>query len=362
MTVSDRQDLLSLSVDELSRLLDSRSRALEVRRWIDSARPAPAGLPARIPGVTPSAWDRVREACRVPDWRIDRRDEAEDGTVKYVIGLEGASIETVLIPGRGRSTVCVSSQVGCSRRCRFCATAGLGFVRQLSPGEIVLQYLIARAEAPVGRPARTVVFMGMGEPMDNLDAVLAAVERLIEHPAPSLAERHVTVSTSGVLPGMRRFLAAGRGLLALSLNGTTDDQRARLMPHARQWPVADLIAALREHARRKQSHRHLVVYVLWAGLNDSDEDAERLAALLDGVAAHVNLIPHNPIAGSSLRPPASDRILRFHEILRERGVRCLVRTARGEGIAAACGQLALRSSAGGTDMGAGLASAARPCG
>ncbi|MBN2371862.1 MAG: 23S rRNA (adenine(2503)-C(2))-methyltransferase RlmN [Vicinamibacteria bacterium] len=358
MVVADRLDLLSLSTEELGLLLDSRARAFAVRRWLDSARPAPGELPRLVPGVTPRAWDRVREACRAPRWRIERRDVAEDGTVKCLIGVDGARIETVLIPGRGRSTVCVSSQAGCSRRCRFCATAGLGFVRQLSPGEIVLQYLIARAEAPPGRPARNVVFMGMGEPMDNLDAVRIAIERLTERPAPCLAARHITVSTSGVLPEMRRFLATGRGSLALSLNGTTDEQRIRLMPHARQWPIAELIAVLRENARRNPSLRHLVVYVLWAGVNDSDEDAERLAALLDGVSAHVNLIPHNPFPESPLRPPSCGRILRFHEILRARGVRCLVRAARGAGIAAACGQLALRSDAGRTNAEVGLGEAA----
>jgi 23S rRNA (adenine2503-C2)-methyltransferase len=345
MKAPERLDLLALSVNQLTRLLDSRTRALAVRRWIDAARPAPVTLPERIPGVTRQAWDRIREACRIPFWSIKRRDEAADHTVKYVIGLESAKVEAVLIPGRDRSTVCVSSQSGCTRRCIFCATASMGFVRQLTPGEIVLQYLIARAEAPPERPARNVVFMGMGEPMDNLDAVSVAIERLIEHPAPSLSDRHITVSTSGVLPEMRRFLSRGLGRLALSLNGTTDEQRGRLMPHTNAWPITELITVLRESTRLRPWQRHLIAYVLWEGVNDADADAERLAALLDGVPAQVNLIPHNAVPDLPFQPPTSERTLRFHSLLRERGVRCVVRAARGCWISAACGQLALRSVA-----------------
>ena len=329
----------ALPFDTLAGLLGSRARASAARRWLYGGEP-PAALPSRIPGVAPAAWEAVRQAAPLPAWRVARRQRSADGTVKFALDFAGAAAETVLIPGRARSTVCVSSQAGCSRSCAFCATARLGLSRNLDAGEIVLQYAIAAAEAARGAPARNVVFMGMGEPMDNLDAVMSAVDRLLERPRPGLAARHVTVSTSGVLPGMKRFLREGRGNLALSLNATTDAQRGRLMPHTRTWPVRALLEALREDQARHPERRYFVEYVLWAGVNDAGADAARLVTLLDGLNAHVNLIPHNPFAGSDLRPPSDEVVARFQRALAAAGVRCLVRAPRGRDIAAACGQLA----------------------
>jgi 23S rRNA (adenine2503-C2)-methyltransferase len=249
-------------------------------------------------------------------------------------------VETVRIPGRGRSTVCVSSQAGCTRRCTFCATATLGFERQLAADEIVLQVMLARAEAPRSAPVKNVVFMGMGEPMDNLDAVLRAVRVLTQAPAPQLRMSAITVSTAGVLPGLRRFLRDCSASLALSLNATDDATRAHLMPHGRTWPIADLLAALRADAERHPRRVHFIEYVLLAGVNDGDRDAERLVALLAGVPARVNVIAHNGFAGSAFRPPSDDRVLAFQARVAAAGIRCLVRWPRGREIAAACGQLA----------------------
>jgi 23S rRNA (adenine2503-C2)-methyltransferase len=330
-----------LTLDELASRLGSRARALAARKWLFGAKPVPAALPDRIPGVSTEAWASLRATAPLPPWRITGRRKAPDGTIKFVLDLSGAAVETVLIPGPGRSTVCVSSQAGCTRHCRFCATATLGFTRPLAAGEIVLQYLVARAAARREDPARNVVFMGMGEPMDNLDAVLAAVGRLTDDGAPRLAAANVTVSTSGVVPGMERFLRECPAHLALSLNATTDRERERLMPHTRTWPIAALLDTLRADHRRGSGRRYFIEYVLWAGVNDSDADATRLAALLDGLPAHVNLIPHNRFAGSALEPPAPDRVRTFQRLVHDAGVRCLVRLPRGAEIAAACGQLAL---------------------
>jgi 23S rRNA (adenine2503-C2)-methyltransferase len=338
---SPQPSLSGLGLDALAEALGSRTRALAARRWLYTCRPVPAALPERVPAVAADAWERLRGAAPLPRWRLDRRVTSVDGTVKYALEMEGASVETVLIPTGTRSTVCVSSQSGCTRSCRFCATATLGFRRQLTAGEIVLQYLVAASEARPRAPARNVVFMGMGEPMDNLDEVMAAVDRLLEPPLPRLGAAHVTVSTSGVLPGLRRFLREGRGQLALSLNATTDAAREALMPHNRLWPIRALLEALREDQARGSGRRYFIEYVLWAGVNDSDDDAGRLAGLLRGLDAHVNLIPHNPFPGSSLRAPTADDVARFRALLRAAGLRCLVRTPRGREIAAACGQLAL---------------------
>ncbi len=309
--------LLATTLPELSDALGSRTRALRA----------------------------LREAWRgPPPAQVRARHVAGDGTTKYVIETGGSRIETVLIPGRGRSTVCVSSQAGCTRDCTFCATRSLGFVRQLEAAEIVAQYAVVRADAPADAPARNVVFMGMGEPMDNLDAVLRAVAVLTQAPAPQLRARSVTVSTSGVLPGMRRFLAESAASLALSLNATTDDVRARLMPQTRTWPIAALLGCLRQHAGRDPRRLFFVEYVLFDGVNDADADADRLVRLLEGIPARVNLIPHNPFPGSPLAPPPPERVLAFHRRVADRGVICLLRRPRGRDVAAACGQLALASS------------------
>jgi 23S rRNA (adenine2503-C2)-methyltransferase len=356
------------TLDALTQALGSRARALAARRWLYACRPGPpTQLPERIPGVAPEPWGRLRARAPLPVWSEAERDLAPDGTIKFALSFaehvsdarrlpllaDGSRplparrpvrVETVLIPTRGRSTVCVSSQVGCTRRCAFCATATLGFARQLEAGEIVLQYALAQAAAPAHAPARNVVFMGMGEPLDNLDAVLEAIAVLTDEGAPRLAAGHVTVSTSGVLPGLRRFLASSRAHLALSLNATTDAQRERLMPHTRTWPIGALLEALRVDAAAGSGRRYFIEYVLWDGENDHDEDARRLVALLAGLPAHVNLIPHNPFPESPLRPAAPARVLAFQQRLTAAGVRALVRQPRGREIAAACGQLALRAN------------------
>jgi len=337
--------LTGLPLAGLTALLGSRTRALAARRWLLETRPVPTVLPARIPGVTPRAWEAVRGEAPLPEWRLADRLEAPDGTVKLALSLRDAAIETVLIPAEDRSTVCVSSQAGCTRHCVFCATATIGFRRQLTAGEIVLQYLIARAEAPSEQPARNVVFMGMGEPMDNLDAVLAAVDVLTDDASPRLSADHVTVSTAGVLPEMQRFLRSSRAQLALSLNATTDEQRERLMPHNRVWPIARLLGALAEDDALGARRRYFIEYVLWRDVNDTDADARRLVSLLRELPAHVNLIPHNAFPGSPFEPPSPERVLEFQKIVHDGGVRCLVRWPRGRQIAAACGQLALRTAA-----------------
>lgn len=336
--------LTGLTFAELTDALGSRTRALAARKWLFGVRPLPQVLPARIAGVAAERWSTLRERSPLPSWEPAGLREDPDGTTKIALRLGQATVETVLIPADGRSTVCVSSQAGCTRHCRFCATATLGFGRQLAAAEIVLQYAIARASAPDDRPARNVVFMGMGEPLDNLDEVLRAVDVLTGEAAPGLGHQHVTVSTSGVLPEMKRFLATSRAQLALSLNATTDEQRERLMPHNRTWPIAALLGALRADAASGSGRRYFVEYVLWRDVNDTDDDARRLAALLADLPAHVNLIPHNAFEGNPLVSPAPDRVLLFQKIVHDAGVRCLIRWPRGRGIAAACGQLALVSS------------------
>ena len=331
------RDLLASTVADLEGPLESRTRALALRRFLIGE--PPGALPARVAGVAQRAWARLREESFFPAWSEVSRATSGDGTIKLALSLGDATVETVLIPGRGRSTVCVSSQAGCTRRCDFCATARLGVGRNLRAGEIVLQYLAAAAADPE-HPPRNVVFMGMGEPLDNLDAVLAATRSLTDV-FPGLSPRHVTVSTAGVLPGMKRFLAESDANLALSLNATTDAVRTRLMPHNVRWPLAALLSLLREEGARRPGRRFFVEYVLLAGVNDGEDDARRLAALVRGIDAQVNVIPHNPFPGSSYAAPSRAATLRFQDRVKAQGVKSIVRWPRGRDIAGACGQLAL---------------------
>ncbi len=330
--------LPALTLDELTAELGSRARGIELLRWLHAQRPLPRELPARIDGVSHRAWSALREKTPWSVPELVDEQVAADGTTKLALRFGDQTIETVRIPAQGRDTVCISSQSGCTRRCVFCATQTLGFRRHLNAAEMLFQFMIARG--------RNVVFMGMGEPMDNLDEVLRAVKVLTQSPAPQLRCQSVTVSTSGVLPGVLRFLAESKASLALSLNATTDETRAQLMPHTRTWPIAALLGALRDDAGKNPKREHLIEYVLFEGVNDSDADADRLAQLLVGVPSRLNLIPYNPFPGGTLKPPPDARVLAFHERMAKLGALCVVRWPKGRDIAAACGQLALRSRPG----------------
>ena len=334
-------DALAATVGDLESLLGSGSRALALRRVL-LAGPLQA-LPSRVPGVSEMILAPLRGALVLPSARISSTLEAEDGTTKWALQFgDGQSAETVLIPSRTRATVCVSSQSGCTRACAFCATATLGFRRNLTAGEIVHQYLIAReAAAEAGLEASNVVFMGMGEPLDNLDAVLAAVRSLVDV-FPGLSPRRVTVSTSGVAPRMGRFLRESRASLALSLNASDDETRTRIMPHNRTWPLASIMNALRE-ASSERPRRYFVEYVQLPGVNDSAADAARISELLRGLDVHVNVIPHNPFPGSPFHAPAREDTLRFHDQIKARGLTGIIRWPRGRDVSGACGQLALRA-------------------
>ncbi len=335
-------DALAATVGDLKPLLGSESRALALRRAL-LAGPL-SSLPSKVPGVAESVLGPLRASLALPSARIASTLQAGDGTTKWAMEFgDGLSAETVLIPSRTRGTVCVSSQSGCTRACAFCATATMGFRRNLTAGEIVHQYLIARdAAESAGLEASNVVFMGMGEPLDNLDAVLAAARSLVDV-FPGLSPRRVTVSTSGVVPRMARFLRESRASLALSLNASDDETRTRIIPHNRTWPLASIMNVLRE-AAAERPRRFFIEYVQLPGLNDSAADAARIAVLLRGLDVHVNVIPHNPFPGSPFQAPAREDTLRFHDQIKAQGLAGIIRWPRGREVAGACGQLALRTA------------------
>jgi 23S rRNA (adenine2503-C2)-methyltransferase len=260
---------------------------------------------------------------------------------------DGALIESVLMhyPARGssreRHTLCISSQAGCAVGCPFCATGELGFGRDLEVAEIVDQARYAQRRLAVdGRHLTNIVFMGMGEPLLNLDRVLEAVAALNDPARFGLGARHITVSTSGVVPGIRRLTALGpQFTLAISLHAARDALRDVLVPLNRRWPVAEVVAAARDHARatgRRISYEITMI----GGVNDTDQDAQALADLLRGDHAHVNLIPMNPVAHTPWVASPMPVIERFAGSLRDAGIGVTVRRNRGQEVGAACGQLA----------------------
>ncbi len=249
-----------------------------------------------------------------------------------------AEVETVLMRYPGRATVCVSSQAGCAMGCTFCATGQAGFERHLGTGEIVEQVVRAQHASP--QRVSNVVFMGMGEPLANLDATLAAVERL--HDDFGLSARHITVSTVGIVPGIRRLAAQPLPVtLAVSLHAPDDELRDQLVPINRRYPLDDVLAAAGEYLETS-GRRLSFEYAMIDGVNDSSGQASLLARRLRGLGAHVNLIPLNPTAGFGVPASPPERIARFAERLRAGGVNATVRRNRGTTIDAACGQLRAR--------------------
>jgi 23S rRNA (adenine2503-C2)-methyltransferase len=312
--------------------------------WRRHARSA-----SEMRGLPTELRRRIDAAYRLDTLNATDVRPADGGlTLKALHTLaDGALIESVLMryPARTgrreRSTVCISSQVGCAVGCPFCATGELGFGRDLSTAEIVDQVRwAARSLAVGGRRLTNVVFMGMGEPLLNLDRVLDAVGALADPDRFGLGARHVTVSTSGVVPGIRRLTALGpQFTLAVSLHAARDSLRDVLVPLNRRWPVAEVVAAAGEHARAT-GRRISYEYTMIAGINDTAVDAEALAALLRGALAHINLIPMNPVAHTPWTASPMATIEAFAARLGTAGIPVTIRRNRGQEIGAACGQLA----------------------
>ncbi len=267
---------------------------------------------------------------------------SEDGTKKFLLKLhDGEHIETVLIPGDDHDTLCVSTQVGCAMGCRICRTAKMGLKRNLSAAEILAQLLTVRRQVTDSR-ITNVVFMGMGEPLANLEETVRAIGIMTHPNGPQISWRRVTVSTSGLVPRIRELGDIARVKLAVSLNAVTDEQRDAIMPINRKYPLSELLQCLKEYPLAR-GNRITIEYVLIDRFNDSDADARQLVRLLNPIKAKVNLIPLNDEPGAEFRAPSAERVLRFQEILMSRSLVTVVRRSRGKDILAACGQLAAAS-------------------
>ena len=328
-----------------------RARQIRDAIWRQNAQTAEEML------TLPAAFrSRLAHAFRIDTIVEDEIRLADAGLTEKTLHLlsDGALIESVLMhyPARGfagssrplhreRHTLCISSQAGCAVGCPFCATGELGLGRDLETAEIVDQVRHAASRlAATGRNLTNVVFMGMGEPLLNLDRVLEAVAILSDPRQFGLGARHVVVSTSGVVPGIRRLTALGpQFTLAVSLHAARDPLRDVLVPLNRRWPVAEVVAASRDHALAT-GRRVSYEYVMISGVNDTDVDADALATLLRGDLAHVNLIPMNPVAHTPWTASPPERVAQFAARIRRSGVGVTVRANRGQDAGAACGQLA----------------------
>ncbi|KAJ1689660.1 hypothetical protein LUZ63_013815 [Rhynchospora breviuscula] len=268
--------------------------------------------------------------------------KASDGTRKILFSLEdGSVIETVVIPcDRGRTTVCVSSQVGCAMNCQFCYTGRMGLRKHLSTAEIVEQAIHARRLFTSEFGSITnVVFMGMGEPLHNIDNVIKAAAIMVDDKGLHFSPRKVTISTSGLVPQLKRFLRESNCALAVSLNATTDEVRNWIMPVNRKYNLSVLLQTLREELQFKHRHKVLFEYVMLVGVNDSLDDAKRLIQLVQGIPCKINLISFNPHKGSLFKPTPEEKMIEFRNVLVEAGCVVFLRLSRGDDQMAACGQL-----------------------
>lgn len=276
---------------------------------------------------------------------ITSQHVSRDGTIKFQLALhDGRHVETVYIPDGDRHTFCLSTQIGCPLKCTFCFSGTIRFERNLEPGEILGQFLLARSALPEPPARSNIVFMGMGEPLLNSEGVLASLEILTDDDAFSVSPRRITVSTAGLVDELERFAEKAPTVgLAISLHATTNEDRDRIMPINKKHPLEALIAAARNLPLPKR-RRITFEYVLLGGENDRVEDARRLATLLEGMKAKVNLINYNPWPGAPHKGSTRKATERFLDVLTDAGLTVNLRRSRGDDVLAACGQLANQSA------------------
>lgn len=267
---------------------------------------------------------------------------SSDGTRKWLFELsDGSKVETVYIPEKERATLCVSTQVGCAQGCCFCATATLGFSRNLTSAEIVGQAWVAAGEIARhnDRDITNIVLMGMGEPLLNFKNSIIATNIFKEDLAFGLSKRRVTISTVGIVPAIRKMTESTDVSLAVSLHAATNETRDRLVPVNQKYPLEQLVPVCGQYIEGKLHRSITWEYVMLEGVNDSDQDARNLVSLIRGIPSKVNLIPFNPYNGCDFKCPDDDRMARFARVIHNSGITVTIRRSRGDDIAAACGQL-----------------------
>ena len=350
-------DLLGKSAQELRALAESLGepayRGAQLYHALYSERRSDFAAMTNLPAAL---RERLARDCAIRLPRILRTHLSSDGTLRYVLALSdpdartanragSATVETVFMPEENRQTICVSTQAGCAVDCHFCLTSTLGLIRNLTPGEILGQVLVALADhRDALKPQTNVVLMGQGEPLLNYDAVMASMRILLDPNGMAVSPKHVTLSTSGIIPGIERLGQEKiRPKLAISLNASTNEQRDKIMPINRKYPIEKLLDACRRYPLRPWE-KLTFEYVLLGAFNDSTEDAQRVVELISHLRAKVNLIPWNP-GDLPYEKPDAGRLEKFRRTLADKGVPAFTRYSRGQDVMAACGQLALLESA-----------------
>lgn len=344
----DKIDLLGLSQEQMKSVLtglgEKPYRAAQVMKWLHHRSVRQIG---EMTDISKKLRAEFEQSAEIHEPEVLSEQVSEDGTRKWLLrARSGSAIETVFIPEGSRGTLCVSSQVGCILDCKFCSTGKQGFNSNLTAGEIVGQLRIAERQLASAYPERgravtNVVLMGMGEPLLNIEQVIPAVSIMMDDLGYGISKRKVTISTAGVVPGIKRLKETTDASLAISLHAPNDALRDQLVPINRKYPIAELLAACRDYAENLGEKRTITIeYTLLDGVNDRACHAEELAILLTGFPCKINLIPFNPFSGSGFKRPSAASVRYFQEYLVSKGFSTMVRTTRGDDIDAACGQLA----------------------
>lgn len=344
-SLATRMDLLNFTWEELEQQLLSwgqpKYRAHQIFRWLYQELETDINKMTDLPKTL---RERLVEEATVGTLTRLQVAASEDGTQKILFRLrDGMRMETVLIPDPPRNTLCVSSQVGCALGCRFCYTASLGPGRNLTLGEYMAQFVEVARLLPPDQSITNVVFMGMGEPLINFDNLMRTLSLLTDDRGLNLGKRRITVSTAGLCPQILKMGQQHPVRLAISLHATTDTQRDELMPINQKYPLKSLFSTLQQYRKLTPTYRLPITleYTLIANINDSMEDARRLAKLAHSIEGKVNLIPYNEHPGAPYRRPTSSHIEQFLEALKQHHIRATCRITRGDDIYAACGQLAI---------------------
>lgn len=321
--------------EELKEMGEKPFRAEQIYKWIYEARVSDFD---EMTNLSLELREKLKQIYEIKEFKILKKQVASDGTRKYLFDvLDGNAIETVLMEYHHGFSICVSSQIGCKMGCKFCASTGIPFARNLSSGEIIEQIMAVERDAYVR--ISNIVFMGIGEPLNNYDNVVKAI-RIINHPKGlNIGARHISISTSGLVPRIYKLAEENiQCTLSISLHATTNEKRSEMMPINNAFPIEELLQACKDYIEK--THRRISFeYALAKENNDNLEDAKRLVKLLKGMLCHVNLIPINKIENGEYTKSSNENIMKFRDYLNEHGIIATIRRELGSDIDAACGQL-----------------------
>ena len=320
---------------EFTEMNEKPFRAEQVFKWIYEAKVISFD---EMTNLSLELREKLKQNYTICNFKILRKQESSDGTKKYLFDiLDGNAIETVLMSYHHGYTICVSSQVGCKMGCKFCASTGIKFVRSLTSGEIVEQILAVERDNQIR--ISNVVFMGIGEPLDNYDNVVNAIKIINNQKGINIGARHISISTSGLVPKIYKLAEENiQCTLSISLHATTNEKRSSMMPVNNSYPIEELLQACRDYID-KTNRRISFEYALAKDNNDNLEDAKKLVKLLKGMICHVNLIPINKIENGAYSKSSNENIMKFRDYLNDHGIVATIRRELGSDIDAACGQL-----------------------